>query len=175
MLWRHFRREVTHCELFETKQARLSAARDFFERSNQCPENILSVIGSNAQIVSRLDLGITKRNKKRFEAARLLMLLGTLAHNLLVWSRRWLMRWSDPKGVSRLQHCGMKRLVRDLYPISGTLWFDRKGRLYEIALSPSSSLANLIRAPLHHLLAPSQYCREFGRNSGKLLRCEIPR
>ena len=29
-------------------------------------------------------LGITKRNKKRFEAGRLLMLLGTLAHNLLI-------------------------------------------------------------------------------------------
>ena len=31
MLWRHFRREVTHCELFETKQALLAAARDFFD------------------------------------------------------------------------------------------------------------------------------------------------
>ncbi len=48
MLWRHFRREVTHGELFETKQARLSAARDFFERYNHCPEKILSVIGSHA-------------------------------------------------------------------------------------------------------------------------------
>lgn len=52
MLWRHFRREVTHCELFETKQAMLAAPRDFFERSNQCPERILSVIGSNAKKVA---------------------------------------------------------------------------------------------------------------------------
>jgi putative transposase len=50
MLWRHFRREVTHCELFETKQALLAAARDFFSRYNQCPEKILSVIGSSAEI-----------------------------------------------------------------------------------------------------------------------------
>lgn len=49
MLWRHFRREVTHCELFVTKQALPAAARDFFNRYNQCPEKILSVIGSNAQ------------------------------------------------------------------------------------------------------------------------------
>ena len=49
MLWRHFRREVTHCELFETKQALLAAARDFFDRHNQCPAKILSVIGSNAK------------------------------------------------------------------------------------------------------------------------------
>src|SRR5215207_4672071 len=30
MLWRHFRREVTHGELFETMQALLAAARDVF-------------------------------------------------------------------------------------------------------------------------------------------------
>lgn len=52
MLWRHFRREVTHCELFATKQALLAAARDFFARYNQCPEKILSVIGSNAQNIA---------------------------------------------------------------------------------------------------------------------------
>jgi len=52
MLWRHFRREVTHCELFATKQALLAAARDFFARSNQCPEKLRSVIGSNAKKVS---------------------------------------------------------------------------------------------------------------------------
>jgi hypothetical protein len=51
MLWRHFRREVTHCELFETKQALLAAAQDFFDRYKQCPEKILSVIGSKAEKV----------------------------------------------------------------------------------------------------------------------------
>jgi putative transposase len=49
MLWRHLRREVTHCELFETKQALLAAAQAFFDRYNQCPEHILSVIGSKAE------------------------------------------------------------------------------------------------------------------------------
>lgn len=52
MLWRHFRREVTHCELFETKQALLAAAQQFFDRYNQCPERILSVIGSKTKKVS---------------------------------------------------------------------------------------------------------------------------
>jgi putative transposase len=46
MLWRHFRREVTHCELFESVKALLSAAQDFFNRYNLCPERILSVIGA---------------------------------------------------------------------------------------------------------------------------------
>src|SRR5260370_23263937 len=37
MLWRHFRREVPHCELVETKQALLTAARDFFAAYNPYP------------------------------------------------------------------------------------------------------------------------------------------
>ena len=49
MLWRHFRREVTHGELFETKQTLLAAARDFFDRYHRCPHKILSVIGSPAE------------------------------------------------------------------------------------------------------------------------------
>jgi putative transposase len=46
MLWRHFRREVTHCELFVTLQALLDAAREFFDRYNRTPEKVLSVIGA---------------------------------------------------------------------------------------------------------------------------------
>jgi putative transposase len=52
MLWRHFRREVTHCELFATVQALLAAARAFFDRYNQCPDAVLSIIGSHAAKVT---------------------------------------------------------------------------------------------------------------------------
>lgn len=48
MLWRQFRREVTHCELFESVKALLVAARAFFDRYNQQPYEVLSIIGSNA-------------------------------------------------------------------------------------------------------------------------------
>ncbi len=48
MLWRHFRREVTHNELFETVKVLIDATLDFFARYNHTPEKILSVIGSNA-------------------------------------------------------------------------------------------------------------------------------
>ena len=82
------------------------------------------------------------------------MLLGTLAHNLLMWSRRWLCR-TAPQVASRLRQYGMKRMVRDLYQISGMLSFDRQGRLCTIALQSSSSLAQLMHIPLHHLLATS--------------------
>ncbi len=49
MLWRHFRREVTHNELFQTVKSLLAAARDFFDRYNREPNRTLSVIGSHAQ------------------------------------------------------------------------------------------------------------------------------
>jgi hypothetical protein len=98
-------------------------------------------------------LGITKRHKKRFQAQRFLMLLGTLAHNLVIWSRRWLAQ-SSPEGARRLQHYGIKRIIRDLSHISGTVRFDAQGRLCAIALNSASSLAKLLLLPLRHLLAP---------------------
>lgn len=48
MLWRHFRREVTHCEPFPSVKELIAAAQGFFERYNRCPwRMILSVIGSD--------------------------------------------------------------------------------------------------------------------------------
>lgn len=47
MLWRHFRREVTHCELFENIKALTVAAYAFFERYNRYPWRVLSIIGSD--------------------------------------------------------------------------------------------------------------------------------
>jgi len=43
-LWQQFRREVTHCELFETVKALLSASRNFFDCCNQSPDKVLSII-----------------------------------------------------------------------------------------------------------------------------------
>jgi len=46
MLWRHFRREVTHCELFTTVKELIDAAYNFFKRFNKTPERTLSIIGA---------------------------------------------------------------------------------------------------------------------------------
>lgn len=46
MLWRHFRREVTHCELFLTLKDLISASYDFFNRYNLMPAKTLSLIGA---------------------------------------------------------------------------------------------------------------------------------
>jgi transposase len=51
MLWRHFRREVTHCELFASVKALLAAAVNFLARYNQEPQRTLSIIGSKPAII----------------------------------------------------------------------------------------------------------------------------
>lgn len=47
MLWRHFRREVTHCELFVSVEALIDATHRFFHQCNLCPAKVLSIIGSH--------------------------------------------------------------------------------------------------------------------------------
>jgi len=46
MLWRHYRREVTHCELFASLDALMAATLAFFERYQLMPHRILSIIGA---------------------------------------------------------------------------------------------------------------------------------
>lgn len=46
MLWRHFRREVTHCEIFETVKLLIEASYNFFKRYNENPQKVLSIIGA---------------------------------------------------------------------------------------------------------------------------------
>ena len=47
MLWRYFRREVTHCELFESIDAVLEATREFFDRGNRAPQRTRAIIGAH--------------------------------------------------------------------------------------------------------------------------------
>jgi len=68
-------------------------------------------------------LGLTKRSKKRFAAQRVVALVGALAHNVLVWARHWLAP-HEPK----LRRYGLKRLVRDVFHISGFLTRAQKSR-----------------------------------------------
>jgi transposase len=48
MLWRQFRREVTHCELFASIDALIEATHDFFNRHNRKPNGVRSIIGAHA-------------------------------------------------------------------------------------------------------------------------------
>ncbi len=92
-------------------------------------------------------LGLTKRNKKRFEAQHMLTLLGSLAHNVVVWARQWL---TGPQ----IQHCGILRMVRDVFHISGLLRFDPFGSVVAIVLNQDARLARSLLRPLRELLTP---------------------
>jgi hypothetical protein len=92
-------------------------------------------------------LGLTTRNKKRFEAQHMLVLLGSLAHNVVVWARRWL---SSPK----IRHYGLLRMVRDVFHVSGLLRFDASGSVVEIVLNQEAGLARSFIRPLREVLTP---------------------
>jgi hypothetical protein len=62
-------------------------------------------------------LGVTKRNKKSFEAQQILTQLNALAHNLLIWGRDWLAQRCQP--VAKL---GLLRLVRDVLCFNGLVF-----------------------------------------------------
>jgi hypothetical protein len=100
-------------------------------------------------------LGLTKRNKKSFEAQHMLVLLGTLAHNVVIWARRWL-------AIAEGSRCGMLRMVRDIFHISGLLSFDASQHLLEIRLNQRSRRAHQLLLPLRELLAPFQIVINLG-------------
>ncbi len=102
-------------------------------------------------------LGMTKRGKKRFAAQQMLTLLGSLAHNLIVWARDWL-REEQPK----VRHYGIKRMVRDVLHISGRLVVDAVGHLVAIVLNQAAPLASGLVAALARLLAPAHIAVTLG-------------
>jgi Transposase DDE domain group 1 len=103
-------------------------------------------------------LGITKRNKKRFAAQQMVMLLNVLAHNVLVWARGWL-----AVALPQIRRYGLLRLVRDVWHISGFVERDRQGHLTRIVLNQLAPLAQGLGTALHQLLAPTQVVVNWGQ------------
>ncbi len=101
-------------------------------------------------------LGIGKRNTKRFAAQQMLMLLGSLAHNVIVWARHWL---ASPA----LHHYGMLRMVRDVFHISGFLLTDACGQVTQIVLNQAAPLASALVHPLRKLLACAHVAVNLGQ------------
>ena len=50
MLWRQFRREVTHCELCASVNAVIEASLAFFRRYNTQPQKVHSLIGATPHL-----------------------------------------------------------------------------------------------------------------------------
>jgi hypothetical protein len=97
-------------------------------------------------------LGLTKRNKKRFDARHMLVLLGSLAHNVVVWARQWL-------AIAEGSYYGVICMVRDIFYISGFLGFDVFHHLAEIVLNQQPCRAHKLVIPLHEQLVPCIYIK----------------
>lgn len=96
-----------------------------------------------------------RRPKTRFEAQHLLALLGSLAHNVVVWACQWL-------SSQKIAHDGLLCMVHDVFPISGLLRFDVAGLVVEVVLNQQSCLAHSFLHPLQALLAPLQIVVRLG-------------
>jgi hypothetical protein len=94
-------------------------------------------------------LGLTKHSKKRFEAQQMVVLLGSLAHNVMVWARRWLAP-HEPK----VRKYSIKRLLRDVLHISGVVVRNTNGRIVRIVLNQRALLVRGLSRSLDVLLRP---------------------
>ena len=93
-------------------------------------------------------LGMTHRNKKEFCAQQMLMLLGALAHNVLVWAKEWLL-----PAAPRLAKYGTKRLVRDVLGILGRVEWGEGQRVGQIRLTAANPLARQLLSAFQQLVA----------------------
>jgi hypothetical protein len=91
-------------------------------------------------------LGLRSRRKRKLAAQALVVLLAGLAHNLLLWTRRWL-----SQGDRRLGKFGIVRLVKEVWAVPGRVTFWRH-RLVRVRLARSHPLGRLVRHGLRALL-----------------------
>ena len=103
-------------------------------------------------------LGSTKRSKKRFAAQQMVILLSSLAHNVVAWAQQWLSTPSSP-----VRHYGTLRMVRDVFHVSGFLVREGLDHLVQIVLNQAAPLAPALVDPLRELLAPAHVAINLGQ------------
>ena len=106
-------------------------------------------------------LGLNKRSKKRFEAQQMVVLLGSLAHNVVAWAQHWLT--TPPASASPLQHYGTLRMVRDVFHVSGFLVTDATDHILQIVLNQAAPLASVLVDSFRALLAPGHVAINLGQ------------
>jgi hypothetical protein len=102
-------------------------------------------------------LGITKRAKKRFAAQQMVVALGALAHNVLVWAKHWLQAQCP-----RLARFGVKRLVRDVFGIGGGVELDTHGHIIRIVLNQANHCAHWLLLALQTLASSADVAVRLG-------------
>src|SRR5215217_8615218 len=96
---------------------------------------------------SKQGLGVTKRRKKSFTGQQMVALLGQLAHNVVVWAKRWL---SDD--APKLKRYGVQRMVRDVLAVSGFVELGKTGAVRRVVLNSASALGRACAKALRVLL-----------------------
>ena len=81
-------------------------------------------------------LGLSRRNKHRFAAQEMLVLLAQLAHNLIIWTRNDLANTYPP-----FRKYGILRTVRDVFHIPGSIQITEQGMITQITLNAHHPLA----------------------------------
>lgn len=90
--------------------------------------------------------GLARRNKKRYYAQQMVVLLSALAHNVVVWSREWLSE------VSKIRRQGVLRMVRDVFHVCGFVEVGAKNVIRRIVLNGAAAWARRCANPLRALL-----------------------
>ena len=108
---------------------------------------------------SKQGLGLTKRNKKRFSAQEMLVLLAQLAYNLTLWVRN-LLASQSPK----LRDYGLLRMVRDLFQIDGCIHWDAHGRILAITLNKYDPFTEYLIRGLASLWRQDELYPSLGQN-----------
>jgi hypothetical protein len=106
---------------------------------------------------SNQGLGTTKRNKRRFCAQEMLVLLAQLVYNLITWMHAPLSH-IEP----RFRKFGKLRIVRDLFHIPGQVRLDAHGRALEITLNDKHVLAAPFARGVQRLLSASEMWSVWG-------------
>jgi len=107
--------------------------------------------GGGLETQNRADkqgLGLTHRNKRRFAAQEMLVLLAQLAHNTIIWAR-YPLSALEPD----FRHFGMRRMVRDVFHIPGLIRANADGTIHTMVLKENHPYAQVFQQAFAHSLA----------------------
>jgi hypothetical protein len=103
-------------------------------------------------------LGLSRRNKHRFAAQEMLVLLAQLAHNLVIWTRNDL-----AQADQRLHKYGVQRTVRDALQIAGRVQFNAHGQVHHITFNERHPLAVAVHNTCSRWLASHDLSLNLGQ------------
>ena len=90
-------------------------------------------------------LGLSHRNKHRFSAQEILVLLAQLAHDLVIWTRNDLAHVD-----TRFQKYGIQRTVRDVLHIDGQVQISAQGHIEQVRLNDNHPLTAAFNRPSYY-------------------------